>query len=221
MTEVSEKRRLDPSRRRSLRSPRLWLAVVLAFALLLATSTTHLLWRWPPWWAVLLCFPAGHLSFGFSLLITRMSWRFATHGTLASLRYLYQPFGLETMAFYFLIALSEEILFRVVPLTLFGASWWTILGTALLFAAVHALDGRHRAVILLLDMLLFGLAMGWLFAFLPSPWPLVLIHFLRNACVAKVFVAKSDVHTAVVDQKNNLVPFGAKLRNQERSPREG
>ncbi|MBM4321130.1 MAG: hypothetical protein FJ125_14565, partial [Deltaproteobacteria bacterium] len=126
---------VDTERRRSLRSWRPWLVLALPLGLAAATGLlpSLLVPRQP--WALLAAVPLGHLALGASVALTRLSLRDGGQALKASLLFFYRPYGASTLAFYALIALAEELLFRGIPLTLLGDGWPQIL----LFSAVFGL----------------------------------------------------------------------------------
>lgn len=182
---------IEPERRRSLKSWRLWAGVALAFGLMAATGNIHLLWRFNHPWALPAALVLGHLLFGLSLMFSRFSFKFGWYGMLASFRLLYRPYGGVTLLFYFLLALSEELLFRALPLTWMGGAFWQVPLLALAFSLLHLFPLWRGPVLLkAVDLFVFGLILGFLYLWLEDFWPLVAIHWVRNAGVAKIFIRR-------------------------------
>lgn len=182
---------IEPERRRSLRSPRLWAGVCLAALLVVSTGTWPLLWRCAHPWALPGALLLGHLLFGVSRAIVQLSLRQGWYGLMASVRLLYLPYGGQTLSFYLVLALAEELVFRAIPLSLLSGAWWQVALLAAAFCAIHVLP-RWRSCPLLpaFDFLVFGLALGFLFVWLGDLWPLVLIHWVRDGSVAKIVVRR-------------------------------
>jgi len=193
---------IDPERRRSLRSWRLALALALALLATWLTGQLPLLGAGQRPWALLLAFPLGHLLFAGSVALNRLSWRAGRGALTASLRLLYRPYGGETLLFYLLLALAEELLFRALPLSWLLArgpvhpGW--VLGLALLFVLVHGYrPGRRGSPLLLgLDLFLLALVLGLFFLATGDLWPLVIAHAVRNGSLAKVLVRKDRLAAA-------------------------
>jgi len=183
---------IDPSRRRRVRSLPLIVSVAVALAGLLALGPASLLWSVHHPVALVLAFPAGHLAFALSVLITRRSPKMTWYATKGSVLCLYRPYGGETMLFYLLIAFAEEVLFRALPLSHWEGTWWQILGLATAFSLVHGRKIR-QAPMLFVDYLVLGALLGIAFVWLQDLWPIVIVHAVRNASVAKVFMRKADV----------------------------
>lgn len=191
---------IAPERRRKLSSPRVWGAVVLALGLTALTGSFDLLSRCDHPWAIPCAFVAGHLLFGASQAFLRLSLRQGWHALLASVRLVYRPYGGETLVFYFLLATSEELVFRAIPLESLGGAWWQILVLAVVFSAIHIAPRRTELPILpAFDYLVLGVILGATFVWLGDLWPLVIVHWVRNASVAKVFVRRVDGRQSTVD----------------------
>jgi membrane protease YdiL (CAAX protease family) len=184
----TKKPQIHRMRHRSLKAIRLWLGFALACTLAVITGTTELIWRFELSFAIVLAFPVGHLMLGFALALNRLSFKYAWGGLRGSLKLLYRPFGGETMLFYFILAISEELIFRAVPLSVLGGAWWHVLMFAAAFSAIHLFNKiRGPALLLALDFFLFGVILGFVFTWLGEFWPLVIIHWIRNAGLAKIY----------------------------------
>lgn len=182
---------IEPERCRRLRSPRLWLAAAAAAVITVSAGELSLLWRCAHPWALPAAFLLGHVLFGFSRGLGRLSLRAGRDGFVASVRFLYRPYGGETLLFYFFLALAEELIFRAVPLSLLEGSWEHVLGLSLLFAAIHVFPWSRRGGLLrVLDLFSFAVIVGFLFVWLGDLWPLVIVHWVRNGSVAKTLVRR-------------------------------
>jgi hypothetical protein len=172
------------SRRRDLRRPVLWaaLAAAAAAAILSGSFRSFLAPEAPL--AILLGLPLGHalLALGHAL-VSRNRERVAHCVTRAHLVYL-PPHHAPTAAFYLLIALAEEILFRIAPLWLWP-SVLTALVSSLAFAALHVSLTRV-ALVRRIDLFLFAAAQCALFLLWRNPYLIVLSHFVRNYAQAKL-----------------------------------
>lgn len=182
---------IEPERLRFLRSWRLWLGVLVAVVALFLADRLSLLWSVQQPWAIILAVPVGHLLLGVSESLARLSVTQGVKVLWASLRLLYRPYGGQTLLFYGLLALSEEVLFRALPLSLLSGAWWQLVLLSLFFAAIHVIPTWRRAPLLrLLDLTLFGGVLCLIYLWLQELWPLVIIHWIRNASIAKVFIQK-------------------------------
>ncbi len=181
--------RVEQQRRRSLSKPWPWFLLLLSLLLSLALGQHTALLRLNPLSWPLALF-AGHLLFFWSVLFTRLNLRLARGALRASLSLLYRPYDLETMAFYLLVALSEEILFRVLPLSLWEGSW-SLLLAASFFTFSHA--SKRLSLLPTLDLFLFALLLGLWFQEGGDLISLCLIHWIRNGSLAKVFVQRGRV----------------------------
>ena len=181
--------RVEQQRQRHLGRPWPWLLLLISLSLSHALGQHEALLRLNPlsW---LLALPAGHLLFAWSVLFTRLDLRLARGALRASLSLLYRPYDLETMGFYLLVALSEEILFRLLPLSLW-ASPWSLLIAALIFTLSHS--AKRLSLLPALDLLLFALLLGLWFRAGGDLISLCLIHWIRNGSLAKVFVRQGSV----------------------------
>lgn len=183
-------KQVDPRRRRSLWSIRLWAAVAVAVLAVVVFEPLSLLWTVNHPIALLLAFPAGHLAFGLSVLTTSLSPRTAWYSMTGSIALFYRPFGGGTMLFYVFVAFAEEVLFRALPFSHSEGAWWQIALLALAFTLIHVRGASRSRLLVLVDFFVFGCLLGALFVWLRDLWPLVIIHWVRNASVAKVFVRK-------------------------------
>lgn len=186
---------IDPRRRRSLRSVRLWASLGLAVAALAAFDGVALLWTVNHPIALIAALPIGHAAFFLSVLLTSLSPRMAWYATKGSLQHLYRPYGGVTMLFYFLLALAEEVVFRALPLSVWGDATWQVVLLALLFCLIHTRKTGRSRVLVIADFFVLGLLLGGLFVWTRDLWPLVVVHWVRNASVAKVFVGKGPAGT--------------------------
>ncbi len=188
-------RGMDPARVRSPLTLKPWLA--LGFAAVLTWLAGVRAPFIPRWSTVPLGLGLGHLAFFTSVLVTRLSLREARVAFQVSLRLLYLPYGFGTGLFYLVVALAEELLFRVLPVELWGPGP----GVAALFVAGFALThslrpGRRGLPVLqLLDMTLFAAGTYAVYLATGDLWALVLIHWVRNLSVAKTFVRKDRLET--------------------------
>ena len=192
MAEPRRGPEIEPERRRSPWSWRLWLALACALGLAAATGVLPELLAVRRPWTLLAALPLGHLALACSTALMRLSLRQGAQAFWASLCSLYRPYGGSTLLFCALLALAEEVLLRGLPLMLLGCGWLQVLGLSVLFALLHAgrRGRRGLGLLVMLDTLLFGLALCLLFCALGELWPLVVIHFVRNGSVAKVFVRR-------------------------------
>ncbi len=183
---------IDPQRRRSIRSVSLWTALACALALTWATGRLYLFYDVEYPWLLAASFPAGHLLFGVSQMLSRLSLRQGVHAAVASVRLFYRPYGGATLLFYGLLAIAEELVFRAVPLSFLEGTVLQVVGLAVVFALVHQVPGpgKRFSVAVTVELTLFGVLLGLFFAVTGEFWPLVVVHFIRNGSVAKVFVRK-------------------------------
>lgn len=186
---------IDPRRRRSLRSVPLWASLGLAALALVAFDGLELLRTVNHPVALVAALPIGHAAFFLSVLLTRLSLRTAWYATKGSVQHLYRPYGGATMFFYFLLAIAEEVVFRALPLFVWGDAAWQVVLLALLFCLIHTRKTGRSRVLVLADFFVLGLLLGGLFVWTRDLWPLVIVHWVRNASVAKVFVGKGPAGT--------------------------
>lgn len=197
------KRRLHPSRRRPLKRIRLWLGFLMAVAFAVLAGQSGLFFNIHHWWALLAAFPAGHLVFAMALGFNRLSLKQFTYGLTGGSKEFYLPYGLETTVFYFVLALSEELIFRAVPLSLLEGSWWQVVLLSAAFSAMHVVGKLRQGplTLLIIDMFAFGVALSLVFLWLRDLWPIVIIHWIRNCSVAKLYVSKNE-YDALMAQKS-------------------
>lgn len=182
-------------RLRSVRVARVWLfvgTVLLASAVtdkLGLTHTRRLLTHVDHHWALVAAFPMGHLGFGWSVLLCRLSLREAWRAVIVSIRLVYLPFAGETMLFYGLVAFAEELMFRGVLLPTLGGNWFGLLAQTLAFVLSHRLE--RPALMRILDLVTLALGLGAAALWLDDWWPLVIVHWVRNVSCTKVIGQKT------------------------------
>jgi membrane protease YdiL (CAAX protease family) len=164
----------------------------LAVLALVAFDGVELLWTVNHPVALVAALPIGHGAFFLSVLLTSLSPRTAWYATKGSLQLVYRPYGGVTMLFYFLIATAEEVIFRALPLCVWGDATWQVIVLALLFCLIHTRKTGSSRVLVIADFFVLGLLLGGLFVWTRDLWPLVIVHWVRNVSVAKVFVGKGS-----------------------------
>jgi membrane protease YdiL (CAAX protease family) len=186
--------KLHPSRHRSLKRPQLWVGLALALAMVALAGEWQLFVRVESWWAIILAFPAGNLVFATAMGFNRLSARQFVYGITGGAKLFYIPYGLETTIFYFVLSISEELIFRAVPLSLLRGTWWQVVLLSAVFSAVHVVGQRRKGplTLLVIDMFFFGVVLSLIFLWIGELWPIVIIHWIRNCSVAKLFVSKKE-----------------------------
>ena len=206
---------IDPHRRRTPRSPRLWLALAAAALVMYLGDCLHLLWQVDHLWAIPLAVLLGHLSFAFSLGISRLSIRDGLSGLRATLLFFYRPYGGWTLLFYALLSLAEELFFRAVPLSILPHTWWVVVLLAVGFSLIHIYPGRKGfPLMMLIDFFLFGVGLGAFFIWVGDLWPLVIIHTIRNGSVAKVLVRRDRLEAYRAEKEREKAERAARKAEQ-------
>ena len=183
---------VERERRRPVTSLRVLLGLGVALGLAALAGSLGLLLRVEHPWALVAALLLGHVAFGFSLALSHLNPRTGWVAAMASLRLLYRPYGGRTMLFYAQLALAEELLFRALPLSLLGGSWWLVLLLSAAFAFIHIGRPGRRAfpLMIAIELFILGIGLCLLFLWLGDLWPLVILHWVRNCCVAKTLVRK-------------------------------